>query len=610
MVRSDWTREPFSRNQWTQDRVSVDNAPIEPQPRYHEPNDARRPPINIEMALREHCNIPARHYFVAAILDDGTAQTFSGPGRYHPNAIDKFFSMDAFRRQVRRAESVAGPIHGDDTHGFAYGPGFAQSSLERRRQGSEAFGDDDHVGFGPRKRSRGHRRPMNDESAPAVTVEATKRALRIGDSQEVWDFYDQRFRNCQQTACKLIAKAWVKVVEPKKQTNHPYTGQDEKAPAWWPKPWGPTKDEKVRHKEPDHLYKKERVHLLCHILRMIVEPDEKQHPSIRKMKLNVQKLKEATDEALSSFFSGKENEKNARKKPYLDEIFKIALQEQRYKHGEIDEDTLIYVMAEDRLPETAIPENDDGMLAKDDGGGGPQSVPSSASPSRALQQDVLLHGVHGPSATDHHNQGVQIQNGGSFVGEVGVREASHYATQMLPHTMHSEQHFVPGNNLQHASGGMPMHDLVPSPQDGQRRASLYGSPAEYSNPPAAAAVYTPGWHQQHAGTTTGPDATSIYSFPPHAPTTTQGHFASHPNVPVSQGPYLGSQYDGLARGNFDQATMFRHTAGPNPSQVQGSQGFPAYLPPDGRSMSNWNNPGDAKPEAIPRTTNSHHGQYA
>lgn len=193
--------------------------------------------------------------------------------------------MDAFRRQVKRTESGKGikemplvifrgpffanhialrfhrktatsPLHNDDIRGFAYGPGFAQNSFERRRQGSEAFGDDDHVGFGPRKRSRGHRRPMNDDDAPAVTVAATKRALRIGDAKEVWDFYDLRFRNCQQTACKLIAKAWVKVVEPKKQTNHPYTGQDEKAPGWWPKPWGPTKDEKVRHKEPDHLYKK------------------------------------------------------------------------------------------------------------------------------------------------------------------------------------------------------------------------------------------------------------------------------------------------------------------------------------------------------------------
>ncbi|ROT40354.1 hypothetical protein SODALDRAFT_94609 [Sodiomyces alkalinus F11] len=607
MVRGDWAREPFSRNQWLQDRVSADNSPIEPQPRYHEPNDARRPPLNIEKALREHCNIPARYYFVAAILDDGTAQTFSGPGRFHLAPIETFFSMDAFRRQVKRAESAASPIHEDDPHGFTYGPGFAQHSLERRRQGSEAFGDDDHVGFGPRKRSRGNRRPINDDDGPTVTVGATKRALRIGDSREVWDFYDQRFRNCQQTACKLIAKAWVKVVEPKKQTNHPYTGQDEKAPEWWPKPWGPTKDEKVRHKEPDHLYKKERVHLLCHILRMIVEPNEKQHPSIRKMKLDIQKLKEATDEALSSFFSGKENEKNAKKKPYLDEIFKVALQEQRYKHGEIDGDSLIYVMAEDRFPETGISENDDGgILTKEDGD--PPSVPSSASPSKASQHDVLLHRVHG-SNTDH-SQGGHMQGGGSFVGEVAVREPSHYAAQMLPPTMHSEAHFVQGGNLQHPSGGLPMHDLVPSPQDGQRRTSIFGSPAEYSNAPPAAAVYTPAWHQQHQQHpgTTAPDTTSMYSFPSHPPAAaTQGHFGGHPNVPVAQGQYMGSQYDGLARGNFDQATLFRHPAGPSPAQVQGPQGYPAYLPPDGRSMSSWNP--DAKAEPIARPTNSHHGQY-
>ena len=79
----------------------------------------------------------------------------------------------------------------------------------------------------------------------------------------------------------------------------------------------------------------ERVHLLCHILRMIVEPREKQHESIQKLSLNVNKLREATDEALSLFFSGKDNEKNSLKKPYLDEIFKIARLEERYKNGEI-----------------------------------------------------------------------------------------------------------------------------------------------------------------------------------------------------------------------------------------------------------------------------------
>lgn len=85
-----------------------------------------------------------------------------------------------------------------------------------------------------------------------------RRGLKIGETDDVWAFYDQRFKNCQQTACKLIAKAWVKVVEPKKQTNHPYTGSEERRPDWWPAAWGPSREEKVRHKEPDHLYKKGR----------------------------------------------------------------------------------------------------------------------------------------------------------------------------------------------------------------------------------------------------------------------------------------------------------------------------------------------------------------
>lgn len=188
---------------------------------------------------------------------------------------------------------------------------------------------------------------------------SSRKGIKISDSDAVWNFYEQRFKNCQQTACKLIAKAWVKAVEPKKQSTHPYTGSDEKAPDWWPKPWGPTKDDKVRHKEPDHLYKRgtticccqqsprpctcmpqltlptERVHLLAHILRLVVEPSTKQHNDLQKLGLNVKKLEEATHEALSSFFL--DNETNAKKRPYLNEIFKMARQEERYKNDEIGE---------------------------------------------------------------------------------------------------------------------------------------------------------------------------------------------------------------------------------------------------------------------------------
>lgn len=77
----------------------------------------------------------------------------------------------------------------------------------------------------------------------------------------------------------------------------------------------------------------ERVHLLAHILRLVVEPNGKQHSDIRKLGVNVKKLEETTAEALSSFFL--DNEANARKKPYLNEIFKVARQEERFKNGEI-----------------------------------------------------------------------------------------------------------------------------------------------------------------------------------------------------------------------------------------------------------------------------------
>lgn len=110
-----------------------------------------------------------------------------------------------------------------------------------------------------KKRVRHTPAPYDDEPAletPRLSPTLKGRRIRIDNSKEIWDFYEQQFKNCQQTACKLIAKAWVKAVEPKKQSTHPYTGKDEKAPEWWPKPWGTSKDERVRHKEPDHLYKR------------------------------------------------------------------------------------------------------------------------------------------------------------------------------------------------------------------------------------------------------------------------------------------------------------------------------------------------------------------
>lgn len=68
---------------------------------------------------------------------------------------------------------------------------------------------------------------------------------------------------------------------------------------------------------------------------MIVEPNNRQHPDIQKLNLNVKKLEEITIEALSGFFADKESPANAKKRPFLNEIFRVAKQEERFKKEEI-----------------------------------------------------------------------------------------------------------------------------------------------------------------------------------------------------------------------------------------------------------------------------------
>lgn len=83
-----------------------------------------------------------------------------------------------------------------------------------------------------------------------------KTTIQVGDSSRIKDLYERQFKNCQQTACKFIAKAWVKAVEPRKQSNHPYTGGENTRPKWWPDAYDEEhKKWVVRHREPDHLYK-------------------------------------------------------------------------------------------------------------------------------------------------------------------------------------------------------------------------------------------------------------------------------------------------------------------------------------------------------------------
>ncbi|KAF4472314.1 hypothetical protein FALBO_786 [Fusarium albosuccineum] len=587
MVR-DWPRESYPRHHpYLPERFigeGIDDG------RFPEAQDIhrRQPPMQIDEALRQHCAISARRYFVAVIMDDGSPMTFSGPGtsRVHGDVMKQFFDLDKYQKVMERLDSGASPVV-DDGFGF---DGYKQTMdfprnrmLDRRRVSN--FDEWDGPTRQGRKRPRA-RHPINDEDEVPMAVSTTRKGIKIGSSDDVWNFYEQRFKNCQQTACKLIAKAWVKAVEPKKQSTHPYTGSDEKAPDWWPKPWGPTKEDKVRHKEPDHLYKRERVHLLNHILRMIVEPNNKQHPDIQKLNLNVKKLEEITIEALSGFFADKENPANARKRPYLNEIFKVAKQEERFKKEEIDGHTEVYVMADDKIPETYASGNDDeGSIPKDEDD---QDVPSA--------KLATVHGLM-PSSTSH-SSGASLHGTPFLGGELPVR-GNQYPPPMMQDIAQDQHAFVEGNSLPvnsqssvHSTGGSLAMDMgVPPAHDSGRRSSIFSAPAEYGGQNGST-MYTQQWQPG----STAPNASSMYTFTQQPANPSASAFVS-PGVPINQTqPYIGTSFDGLTRGyDPNQTPMFRGGGVPQPQQVHATPGYD-YMSHDNRGL-----PG-VKVDDVPRNT--------
>lgn len=81
--------------------------------------------------------------------------------------------------------------------------------------------------------------------------------LIISNTDDVTAYYETRLGQLQQTQCKEISKAWIRVVEPKKMARHPYKSAEKSKPSWWPA--------EIRHKEPDHLRKPGEIALKIHL---------------------------------------------------------------------------------------------------------------------------------------------------------------------------------------------------------------------------------------------------------------------------------------------------------------------------------------------------------
>ncbi len=136
------------------------------------------------------------------------------------------------------------------------GSGSSEGRTRHRKTRSDDSDEEISSGSRGKKRVRHYpawRENSNDDTPIPVPTQKTQQ-LMIGDSAEVEKFYACRFKDMQQSSCKVMGKAFVKLVEPKKQTHHPYTKGDEKAPLWWPPTTGDD-NVRVRHKEPDHLLK-------------------------------------------------------------------------------------------------------------------------------------------------------------------------------------------------------------------------------------------------------------------------------------------------------------------------------------------------------------------
>ncbi|KAL8794909.1 MAG: hypothetical protein Q9195_002621 [Heterodermia aff. obscurata] len=189
-----------------------------------------------------------------------------------------------------------------------------------------------------------------DEEEPETSDECVGAGIilediRVDDDAKIWDHIDVLLKQMKQDACRKIAKEWIKVVEPRKQTKFPYNGGVRKvesvtlygdknpgeftAPPWWCSTQGWDAGIGCRHKEPDHQKKSgnavlsSRLILVKHMLR----------------KFRVAVLQESTKET------------NREIKPmswiYLNEIYGLRRLQERYEDSEIDGSTIAHV----RVPE-------------------------------------------------------------------------------------------------------------------------------------------------------------------------------------------------------------------------------------------------------------------
>ncbi|CZT50452.1 uncharacterized protein RSE6_11436 [Rhynchosporium secalis] len=430
---------------------------------------------SIDSALKEYVGIPGIKNWALIIQTDEE----SGPRTFTSQNLKPYrneFFNEPFRQSFTYSalkanaheEYPKSSYHQDagvysqfDSDTRKHNNGSEYIRRPHRKSRSEESERDGSIGAKRRRKVYGAQsREKSNEDLP-VAHSTQKQDLKISDDAQVEAFYTTRFKNMQQASCKIMGKAFVKLVEPKKQTHHPYTKGDDKAPPWWPKGTG---DDAVRHKEPDHLLRRERLILLVHILKMIVEPVHLQCPEVRKLKLDVKALEAATLEAMSTWFADKEHPENEQKRAFLKEIFKVAKQQERYKDGGLNADTIIHVRSAERTSADEDSDGDSENCAKyeqdDDAGDSSVHIPT---PPESLVSPSLSHNQQFQQAEDHNMRsmrGLPLRYPASSVDQMGYEDQSFRS--MGPYQPHSPNPMDPGRRNYIPAFPNPSQNIFPN----------------------------------------------------------------------------------------------------------------------------------------------------
>jgi hypothetical protein len=515
--------QPYGRETWlSQERAfdcsqpTADSRQI-PIP-IHPPHSIA---LSVEQSLKECARVPVKEFALYVILENGREGTFTSGNltSFQPKIFSPHFKSE-FEKCVRKASMEAsfsntGVYNQDSGYsdlGFESNPNARNlscidtSSGKRRRHRPRYHNssDTDEESSDTKKTKKHHRQyGFGDDPSPPI-IERKTQSLRIGDEEEVGNLYTLRFRDMQQYACKLIGKIFVKVIEPRKQTHYPYTKGMEKAPPWWPVGTG---DKHVRHKEPDHLYKPERVRLVVSIVEMVTRPYADQPAAIQKAGLNVKKLEEITMEAMSNWFNDKEHPKNAAKRPFLREIFKVARFQERYRNGELNSDFYVTVMDKDKngIPVSDDEEDDIEEMNEDEEDDNDEAQPKAESPTILTPHSsspISPSMIQTQQAGHHHDENVY---------GTSQNHAARFSSQPMKHASSSymtEPSFAP-----RLSVSFDQSTSLQPVDHAQRSMSVSSLNVNYQTSPQATNF---GWQNSFGATTTGSPAAPYYVTSPQA----------------------------------------------------------------------------------------------